>query len=65
MTLLSHSVLKRLANFMPLNYQISQKIRKKNMDEYESDFYPLLKKFNIITWFVYVSGQMMSQLSDI
>jgi hypothetical protein len=60
MPILSHQVLQRLARFLPLNYQISQKIRKKNLDEYESEFYKELKVFNIITWFIYVTGQVMS-----
>ena len=55
---------KRLKNYLPL-YNLAKQIRQTGLDEYDHDFYVQLKYINYLTIVVYVSGNLMSLLSDI
>lgn len=54
----------RFKKYLPL-YNLAKQIRQIGLDQYDEDFYYHLKYVNYLTIVVYVSGNIMSLLSDI
>ena len=54
----------RFKKYLPL-YNLAKNIHQIGLDQYDSDFYNLLKYLNLLTITVYTSGNIMTLFTDI